>query len=102
MKATWKKVKIEQDGDDPEHYDILDNDILIAQVHHSGMEWKEFEANTQLIAAAPDLLEAAKQVIWKLSHNHWTEDYRGPARITREDATVKMLIDAINRVEGRE
>lgn len=45
------------------------------------------------------LLEAAKQVIWKLSHNHKLPDYQGPGRITREDATVKMLIDAISNYQ---
>ena len=57
--------------------------------------------NARLIAAAPELLEAAKQVIWKLSHNHDVDGYNGPGRITREDATVKMLYAAIAKAEGR-
>lgn len=69
----------------------------------------ETDANAALIASAPALLaerdalrarverleEGARQVIWKLSHNHKLDDYSGPARITREDATVKMLAAAL-------
>jgi len=59
------------------------------------------EANARLIAAAPELLEAAKQVIWKLSHNHQTGTYTGPAQITRLDATVRMLEEAVSKAEAR-
>lgn len=45
-----------------------------------------------------NLLQAAKQVLWKLSHNHKLPDYQGPGRITRDDATVRMLQDAVNEV----
>lgn len=53
------------------------------------------------------LLAAAKQVVWKLSHNFNVAQvgnvsgYTGPALIDRKDATVKMLVDAINAMEGR-
>lgn len=46
-------------------------------------------------AAAPDLLEACRQIVWKLSHNHKADDYSGPARITRDDATVRLAVAAI-------
>ena len=46
-----------------------------------------------------ELLEAAKQVLWKLSHNHDLPDYKGPGRITRQDATVKMLYEAVEKAE---
>jgi len=52
-------------------------------------------ANAALIAAAPALLEACKQIVWKLNHNYALPDYEGPARITRNDATVRMAIAAI-------
>ena len=42
-----------------------------------------------LIAAAPSLLEALKQIIWKLNRNEKTPEYSGPARITRDDITIK-------------
>jgi len=48
------------------------------------------------------LVEAARQVIWKLSHNHDTDEYKGPARIDRRDATVRMLADALQALEGEE
>jgi hypothetical protein len=48
-----------------------------------------------------ELLEAAKQVLWKLSHNHDLPDYKGPGRITRQDATVKMLYEAVEKAENR-
>lgn len=53
-----------------------------------------------LIVAAPDLLEACKQIVWKLSHNSCLPDYEGPGRITRLDATVKMAVATIAKVEG--
>jgi hypothetical protein len=56
----------------------------------------------RLLEAAPDLLEACKQIVWKLNHNYALPDYKGPARITRQDATVKMAIAAIAKAEGRE
>ena len=37
------------------------------------------------------LEDAAKALLWKLSHNHCLPDYSGPARITRDDATVREL-----------
>lgn len=44
-----------------------------------------------------ELQEAARQVIWKLSHNHDLPDYKGPGRITREDATIRMLVAALQK-----
>lgn len=41
------------------------------------------------------LIEAAWQVLWKLDRNEAT----GPARITRQDATVKMLQAAFDEVQ---
>ena len=61
----------------------------------------ECRANARLIAAAPELLEACKQIVWKLSHNH--DDGNGgtkPATITRNDATVRMAVAAIAKAEG--
>lgn len=61
-----------------------------------------------LLAALEGLAEGARQVTWKLGHNHKLDDYEGPARITRQDATVRILSDAldaaraaIERVKGR-
>ena len=53
----------------------------------------------RLIAAAPELLEACKQIVWKLSFNHRDSDYEGPARIDRNDAVVRMAVAAIVRAE---
>lgn len=48
-----------------------------------------------------ELLEACKQIVWKLSFNHCFDDgYVGPASITRLDATVKMAVAAIAKAEG--
>ena len=44
------------------------------------------------------LLQAAEQVLWKLSHYHRTPDYSGPGRITRQDATVIMLQAAVDSI----
>lgn len=45
-----------------------------------------------------DLLEAAEQVLWKLSHNEYHDHYQGPGRVTRKDATVRMLQAAVDAV----
>jgi cob(I)alamin adenosyltransferase len=43
------------------------------------------------------LLFAAQNILWKLGHNFSLPDYKGPARIDRKDATVRMLEDAVNK-----
>lgn len=43
-----------------------------------------------------ELFEAARQVIWKASHNSGT----GPVKIDRTDATMIMLAKAADRVSG--
>ena len=56
----------------------------------------EADANARLIAAAPDLLEACRQIVWKLSHDHQQPDGTfGPGKIDRRDATVRMAVAAI-------
>lgn len=56
-------------------------------------------ANAALMAAAPDLLEACKQIVWKLSHNHadgiGPDAKTWPGTINRNDITVKMAEAAI-------
>ena len=54
------------------------------------------ESQTTDKAAFDALIEGARQVIWKLGHNH--DDDKGgskPGTVTREDATVKMLAVAL-------
>lgn len=76
-----------------------------AQRYNKRMDkiWDDYKRreNDRIARAAPGLLEAAKQVIWKLSHNHDVDGYKGPGRITREDATIKMLVEAIAKMEGK-
>ena len=47
------------------------------------------------------LIEGARQVSWKLSHNEKSTHYEGPGRVTRQDATVRMLFEALCQVEDR-
>lgn len=52
-----------------------------------------------------ELLAAAKQVLWKLGHNfdipavdgqrNYVHGYKGPALVSRQDATVQMLAAAV-------
>ena len=65
-----------------------------------GRSLAECEANAHLIAAAPELLAACKLVIWKLNNNFDQPDYKGPARITREDATIRTMAAAIAAATG--
>ena len=72
----------------------------------NGAKVAEAKANAQLIASAPELLEACRQIVWKLSHNHDLPatapagPYKGPSLITRNDATVKMAVAAIAKATG--
>lgn len=47
-----------------------------------------------------NLLMAAKNVMWKLNHNYAEAHYNGPARITRDDITIKLLQKAIDDMGG--
>lgn len=49
--------------------------------------------------ASLGVLEAARCVLWKLSHNHELPDYSGPARIDRRDASVRWLQAAVDAAE---
>ena len=48
-------------------------------------------ANARLIAAAPDLLQACRGIVWLLN----LDEPNGPLRIDRNDVTVRMAVDAI-------
>ena len=47
-----------------------------------------------------DLIRAAEGVLWKLSHNFDQPGYKGPARIDRNDASVRELRRAVNAANG--
>lgn len=68
----------------------------LAESHFSDVAY-DIEEDARLFDAAPDLLDACKQIVWKLSHN-WDN---GPARIDRRDATVRLAEKAIAKAEGR-
>jgi len=77
--------------------------VKVAQMPMDGQgrSYDENLANAAIIAAAPDLLEACKQIVWKLSHNH--DDGNGgtkPGTIDRRDATVRMARAAIAKAEA--
>ena len=57
--------------------------------------------DAEFIASAPDLLTAAKAVIWKLNHNGDPNHNPGPVKISRLDATIRDLEAAIAKAEGR-
>lgn len=88
-RTPWKAEK------SPGHYDLWivrdsDGALLTRRVR---------QEVAQLIETAPDLLEACRQIVWKLSFNSKLPDYEGPGRIDRRDATVKMAIAAIAKAE---
>lgn len=73
----------------------------------------EAVANAQLIAAAPELLAACRQIVWKLSHYFhdstvFNSDgsicgtYTGPALLDKNDAVIKLVERAIAKATGSE
>lgn len=80
--------------------DVIDNvDETIAKYEKMA---KEVEA-TENKADRNDLLEAAQQIVWKLNHNHSVKGDGSdckPAKIDRNDATVRALINAIRKATG--
>lgn len=74
---------------------------------------EEAKANAQLIAAAPELLAACRQIVWKLSHycydlNVLNSDgstvgrYTGPVLLDKTDAVIKLVERAIAKATGSE
>ena len=54
-------------------------------------------------AQARKLLEAAEQVIWKMSHSGWKcshDETIVPNGVTRQDATSRMLQAAVSEIKG--
>jgi hypothetical protein len=67
MKHTpgpWSLCKHEKDRTAPEFYAVVEQEgCIVAEAHHAGLEWEEYEANALLLAAAPDLLQALKHIM---------------------------------------
>ena len=96
---------------------ILANDggmgilVAVTQTPVNGLPADVLDANARLIAAAPDLLEAAKIVAyWELSDSQLTESTRGEfadgvggGRVNRQDyrKAFDTLRAAIAKAEGR-
>jgi hypothetical protein len=58
-------------------------------------------ANARLIAAAPELLEACKNVVWKLSHGGDKGKGFEMNTIDLKDAVVRLCETAIAKAEGK-
>lgn len=71
---------------------IASENILIAERPHGGEGLKNWENNSRLISAAPDLLEACKLCFERLSDNNMIE--KGSYNLT------VILQKAIRKAEG--
>lgn len=81
--------------------------IMAGDIHVATIEPAETaearDANCDLVEAAPDLLEACQQILWKLSHNTSPSGNGGdcrPGTVDRTDATIRMAQAAVNRALG--
>lgn len=79
--------------DDPAQYRWLENCIVrLRELIDWETDGKEADCGA--------LLEACKQIVWKLGHNHMVDGKCVPGTIDRNDATVRMAIEAIAKAEG--
>lgn len=80
------------------------NGVIVAIRHRLGAG--EHEANSSLIAAAPELLEALNQIIWKLERKEVVgSKFDGGvrcefAKIDRNDAVIGLARSAIAKATG--
>ena len=89
--APWVKRKLFKG------HTCISASTLIARVYSTIYQDEENEkANADLMSAAPELLEACQQIVWKLSHG--TKE--NPNTVSRIDATVKMAVAAIKKARG--
>tara|TARA_R100000742_G_C4197548_1_gene27670 strand:- start:182 stop:529 length:348 start_codon:yes stop_codon:yes gene_type:complete len=76
--GKWTLEKVEQTDDEPEHYLLIGNNLILSKIHHGGQEWDEHEANALLIADAPLLLGLViyfKSEVERLQkRNEWLEE----------------------------
>jgi hypothetical protein len=73
-------------------YPIAEAKVTPSGIWANGPDWPEGEANARLIAAAPDLLEALKELV----------DYNGGAASALEDEYVmERVSSAIAKAEGQ-
>lgn len=91
LKTTWRTV---EEGRLPEGQFIVYTDgPIIARIKYGGsLSWSDAERATQLIAAAPTLLEVMTD-IWRIAAGepNWAEF---------QDKIRAMAADAINKAEG--
>ena len=72
--GTWRACKHGDYGDyDGECRVIVADDLRIVVV--LGYDNEETDANTNLIAAAPDLLEALEAILGKMYKQNWNDGY---------------------------
>lgn len=82
------------------HDDIVksDNGSRIAFCYTTP-EVKQYQANAQLIAAAPDLLEACKAILNDLPELWGDEIVEGEGRFTLSATSIYQLEQAISKVK---
>ncbi len=84
-----------------------ETDIPVALVVKYSAEPSESDANARLIAAAPDLLEACKEIVGMLDRGDLVRPTGGDGdpdwvlRMMKFVPRIKKLSDAVNKAEGK-
>jgi hypothetical protein len=98
LEGGWRQIITEENGD------------LVCVVFAGPVNVGEFgphpvdaaRETARLISAAPQMHEALRQIVWKLNRDEASseDETNHPAKIDRNDAVIKMAVEALASADG--